>query len=85
MRHNMSRWVRPDLLDPRGRTPWLFKAHWDGDTFYGEIEMEKAEVRLLWSDGEVMAVDLADAPIRKGGIFTLASYDLRFRVLIVEF
>jgi len=56
-------------LDPGGPGPFLMKALWGGELYYGELKPEAGERnRITWDRGLDALTDLGTVPIRRRGI-----------------
>jgi len=63
-------------LDKAGPQPYLMKAVWDGDYYYGELRVQAGRHnRIEWDSGPNSLTDLGTVPIKPGAVIRIYADD----------
>ena len=59
-----------------GQQPFLMKALWNGDDYYGELQPQAgAHHRITWDSGPDALTDFGTAPVKRGAVIKIFESD----------
>jgi hypothetical protein len=68
--------LRDGRFEKTGPQPFLMKALWNGEDYYGELKPETGlHHRITWDRGPESITDLGTAPIKRGSVVRIFESD----------